>query len=64
MKQGGGHYGVVKGWWHVLRRDGSRAKSRDLNFREAGYDMAIDVLDSDPRSGIVVRPGRGELPPR
>ncbi len=59
----GQHYGIVKGWWQVRKRDGSRARSRDLNFREAGYDMAFDVWAPDAAAGIMVRPGRGEEKP-
>jgi hypothetical protein len=63
LTRDGTHYGVVKGWWHAQRRDGSRAKSKDLNFREGGFDLAIDVLEEDARTGFVMRPGQGELPP-
>lgn len=63
MKQDGQHYGVVKGWWHVHRRDGLRAKTKDLNFRESGYDMAFDVYGPDAQDGIIVKPGFGELKP-
>jgi hypothetical protein len=56
----GQHYGIVKGWWRVMRRDGARSKAKDLNFREAGYDMAFDVPDGDAAGGVTVVPGAGE----
>jgi hypothetical protein len=56
----GQHYGIVKGWWQVLRSDGVRSKAKDLNFREAGYDMAFDVPSADAAGGITVAPGGGE----
>jgi hypothetical protein len=57
FKQNGRHYGIVKGWWSINRGDGNKAKSKSLNFREAGYDMAFDVLESDAAAGISVAPG-------
>ena len=57
FKQNGRHYGIVKGWWSINRSDGNKAKSKSLNFREAGYDMAFDVLESDAAAGISVAPG-------
>ncbi len=60
MHRDGQHYGIVKGWWEVRRRDGARAKSKSLNFREGGFDMAVDVLATDAAHGIAVRPGSGE----
>jgi hypothetical protein len=56
-KQNGRHYGIVKGWWSINRSDGNKAKSKSLNFRESGYDMAFDVLESDAAAGISVAPG-------
>lgn len=59
----GQHYGIVIGWWRVMRRDGARARARDLNFRESGFDMAFDVEASDAQGGIVMTPGSGEEAP-
>ena len=61
MRTDGKHYGIVKGWWQVVRGDGVRAKSKALNFREGGFDMAVDVLSQDAAAGIAVKPGSGEL---
>ena len=57
FRQNGRHYGIVKGWWSINRNDGNRAKSKSLNFREAGFDMTFDVLASDAAAGISVAPG-------
>lgn len=59
-KTDGHHYGIVKGWWEIKRADGLRAKSKSLNFRESGFDMAFDVLETDATYGIKVIPGVGE----
>jgi hypothetical protein len=48
MRDGSGHYGMVLGWWQVLRQDGARAHAKHLNFREAGYDMTFDLPAADP----------------
>jgi hypothetical protein len=56
MRDGSGHYGMVLGWWQVLRRDGARSPAKNLNFREGGYDMAFDVLAADAAGGIVMQP--------
>lgn len=58
-KSDGQHYGIVKGWWHVARKDGAAVHAKDLNFREGGYDMTFDVFEQDAAVGIVVRPGAG-----
>ena len=63
VKVDGRPYGIVIGWWRVVRRDGSRALARDLNFREGGYDMAFDVEQGDAAAGIALTPGSGEDPP-
>jgi len=59
----GQHYGIVKGWWRVVRRDGVRSKAKNLNFREGGYDMTFDVPAPDAAGGIRVEPGAGEVAP-
>jgi hypothetical protein len=55
LKQGG-YYGIVVGWWHMIRPSGERIRFKSLLFRDGGFDVSFWVKYEESVTGITAVP--------